>query len=131
METQLLNNSTFTLHVLHLHILPTSQSLFQLYSLAQELLKRNSLLEQDLEESVDDFDVDNILEQLREGGDLVPGGMSSKLICKGGNNLGLLTRRLATLSGDPTARKLLETLLREASRPYIMEALKTLMQSSW
>lgn len=119
LETQLLNNTTLTLHVLHLHTLPTGQSLLQLYSLAQELLKRNSLLEQDLDESVDDFDVDNILEQLREGGDLVPGGMSSKRICKGGNVLGLLTNRLASLSGDPAARNLLQTLLREASRPYM------------
>lgn len=33
--------------------------------------------------------------------------------------LRLLTERLATLSGDPTAKTLLETLLREASRPYM------------
>lgn len=120
LENQLLNNPNFTLHVLHLHTMPTGQCLAQLYSLGQELLKRNGLLDQDIDESLDDFDdVDNIIEQLKEGGDLVPGAMSSKKICKGGNVLRLLTERLATLSGDPTAKTLLETLLREASRPYM------------
>lgn len=120
LENQLLNNPNFTLHVLHIHTMPTAQCLAQLYSLGQELLRRNGLLDQDLDESIDDFDdVDNILEQLKEGGDLVPGAMSSKKICKGGNVLRLLTERLATLSGDPTAKTLLETLLREASRPYM------------
>ncbi|KAL4903666.1 hypothetical protein BDW74DRAFT_155942 [Aspergillus multicolor] len=120
LETHLLNNPNFTLHVLRLHTMPTGQCLAQLYSLGQELLRRNGLLDQDLDESIDDFDdVDNILEQLREGGDLVPGAMSSKKICKGGNVLRLLTERLATFSGDPTTKTLLETLLRESSRPYM------------
>ncbi|KAE8417333.1 Spc98 family-domain-containing protein [Aspergillus pseudocaelatus] len=120
LETQLVNNPSFTLHLLHLHTMPTSQCLTQLYSLGQELLRRNGLLDQDLDESIDDFDdVDNILEQLKEGGDLVPGAMSSKKICKGGNVLRLLTERLATFSGDPTTKTLLEKLLREASRPYM------------
>jgi gamma-tubulin complex component 2 len=120
LENQLLNNPNFTLHVLHLQTMPTSQSLAQLHSLSQELLRRNKLLDQDLDESIVDFDdVDNILEQLKEGGDLVPGSMSSKKICKGGNVLGLLTERLATFSGDPATKTLLQTLLREASRPYM------------
>jgi gamma-tubulin complex component 2 len=120
LENQLLNNPNFTLHVLHLHTMPTSQSLAQLYSFGQELLRRNSLLDQDLDESIVDFDdVDNILEQLKEGGDLIPGAMSSKKVCKGGNVLGLLTERLATFSGDPATKALLQTLLREASRPYM------------
>ncbi|KAJ6125735.1 hypothetical protein N7523_003355 [Penicillium sp. IBT 18751x] len=120
LEGQLLNNPTFTLHQLHLHTMPTSQCLAQLYSLGQELLRRNGLLDQDLDESMDDFgDVDNILEQLKEGGDLVPGAMSSKKICKGGNILRLLTERLATFSGDPTTKTLIQSLLRDASRPYM------------
>ncbi|QSS64218.1 spindle pole body component alp4 [Histoplasma capsulatum] len=45
--------------------------------------------------------------------------MSSKKLCKGGNVLGVLTQRLATFSGDPTTGTLLQTLLREASRPYM------------
>lgn len=120
LEGQLLNNPTFTLHQLHLHTMPTSQCLAQLYSLGQELLRRNGLLDQDLDESIDDFDdVDNILEQLKEGGDLVPGAMTSKRICKGGNVLRLLTERLATFSGDPTTKTLIQALLRDASRPYM------------
>jgi len=120
LEGQLLNNPTFTLHQLHLHTMPTSQCLAQLYSLGQELLRRNGLLDQDLDESMDDFgDVDNILEQLKEGGDLVPGAMASKKICKGGNILRLLTERLATFSGDPTTKTLIQSLLRDASRPYM------------
>ncbi|EDN10661.1 conserved hypothetical protein [Histoplasma mississippiense (nom. inval.)] len=74
LENQLLNNRNFTLHVLHLHVMPTSQT---------------------------------------------PGSMSSKKLCKGGNVLGVLTQRLATFSGDPTTGTLLQTLLREASRPYM------------
>ncbi|KAJ5175958.1 Spindle pole body component alp4 [Penicillium canariense] len=119
LEGQLLNNPTFTLHQLHLHTMPTSQCLAQLYSLGQELLKRNGLLDsEDLDETIEDFDdVDNILEQLKEGGDLVPG--SSKKFCKGGNVLRLLTERLATFSGDPSTKILIQTLLRDASRPYM------------
>ncbi|KAJ5172803.1 hypothetical protein N7492_005396 [Penicillium capsulatum] len=120
LEGQLLNNPTFTLHQLHLHTIPTSQCLAQLYSLGQELLHRNGLLDDDLDESIVDYDdVDNILEQLKEGGDLVPGAMASKKICKGGNVLRLLTERLATFSGDPTTKSLVQTLLRDASRPYM------------
>jgi gamma-tubulin complex component 2 len=120
LESQLLNNPTFTLHLLHLHTMPTAQCLTQLYSMGQELLRRNGLLDQDLDESIDDFDdVDNILEQLKEGGDLVPGAMARKKMCKGGNILRLLTERLATFSGDPTTKTLLQTLLRDASRPYM------------
>ena len=119
LEHQVLTNPSFTLHKLHLHMLPTSHIMSQLYFLAQELLKKDSLLEDDLEESMDGFDdVDNILEQLREGGDLAPGGMVKK-ICKGGNVLRLLTERLGHMSGDPAARSLLQTLLRDASKPYM------------
>ncbi|KAJ5124010.1 uncharacterized protein N7515_007835 [Penicillium bovifimosum] len=121
LEAQLLNNPTFTLHLLHLHTMPTSQCLAQLYSMGQELLLKNGLLDEELEESIDDFDedVDNILEQLKEGGDLVPGALSRKKMCKGGNILGLLTGRLASFSGDPTTKTLLQSLLRDASRPYM------------
>lgn len=121
LESKLLNNPNFTLHMLHLHTMPTSECLAQLYSLGQELLRRNNLLDQDIDESIVDFDdVDNILEQLKEGGDLVPGAMSSKRVCRGGNVLRLVTKRLTAYSGYPTAKALLQTLLREASRPYMV-----------
>ena len=118
LENKIMNDDSYTLHQMHLHVIPTSQSLSHLYALAQELLKKNSLLEEDLDESIDDFDADAILDRLREGGDLLPGSMTKKR-CIGGNVLALLTQRLATYSGDPAARSLLEMLLRESSRPYV------------
>ncbi len=119
LEMKVISDHSFTLHQMHLHVIPTAQSLAHLYALAQELLKKNSLLEEDLDDSLDDFDdADNILERLREGGDLLPGSMTKKR-CIGGNVLALLTQRLDTYSGDPAAKSLLEMLLREASRPYV------------
>ena len=119
LEHQYLSNENFTLHLLHMYTVPTSQKMFQLYTLAQELLKKNSLLDVGLDDSADEFDDDDILEQLREGGELAPGGMSKKLF-KGGNVLRLLTERLSFMSGDPTTRTLLQDLLRDASRPYMV-----------
>ena len=115
MENQLLTNDAFTLHVLHLHMLPISNTLFQLYTLAQEILRKNKLLEEDVA-SEDDSDIDNLIEQLKDGGDLL-GGKSK--IQKGGNVLRMLTDRLSHMSGDPAAAKILEGLLRDASRPYM------------
>ncbi|KAK3318371.1 Spc98 family-domain-containing protein [Apodospora peruviana] len=120
LETQFLANDSFTLHVLNIHILPTSHIMSQIYALAHDLLKRNALLDDETDESSDSADdFDHILEQLREGGDLVPGNMTGKKICKGGVVLGLITKRLASMSGDPAARTLLTSLLRDASRPYM------------
>ena len=117
LEHQLLTNDDFTLHVLSLHMKSTGHMMFQLYSLAQEILKKNSMLEEDLDDSDDMEDVENIIEQLREGGD--GGGIAGRKVCKGGSVLGLITARLASMSGDPSAKALLTTLLREASRPYM------------
>ncbi|EXJ90598.1 hypothetical protein A1O1_03701 [Capronia coronata CBS 617.96] len=119
LEMKVLNDPTFTLHQMHIAVIPTMQCLAQLYSLAQELLKKNSLLDEDIDDSIDDFDPDNIIERLKEGGDLLPGSLSHKK-CIGGNVLGLLTHRLSTFSGDPAARRILEMLLRESSRPYMV-----------
>ena len=118
LEMKVINDSSFTLHQMHLSIIPTAQSLAQLYALAQEILMKNSLLEEYVEESIDDFDADKIIERLQEDGELQPGGMRKRK-CIGGKVLTLLTERLATFSGDPAARTLLEMLLREASRPYL------------
>jgi gamma-tubulin complex component 2 len=121
LETQFLTNATFTLHVLNIHTLSTQQMMFQLHTLAHELLKRNGLLDDESDESTDnEDDDDNILEQLREGGGLMPGGMAGKKIYKGGVVLGLITKRLESMSGDPAARALLTSLLRDASRPYVV-----------
>ncbi|KAF1989155.1 gamma-tubulin complex protein 2 [Aulographum hederae CBS 113979] len=118
LEHQMLTVETFTLHVLNLHTKPTSHMLFQLYTLGLELLKANSILDDDAEDSLDDTDnIENILESLRDGG--AQNGIPGKRTCKGGSVLGLVTKRLASMSGDPAARSLLETLLRESSRPYM------------
>jgi gamma-tubulin complex component 2 len=118
LEHQMLTNPSFTLHVLNLHTKQTSHMLFQLYSTGIELLKANGVLEDDdSDDSADDTDnLEGILESLREGGNVQ---LNAKKICKGGNVLGLITRRLSSMSGDPAARTLLTTLLREASRPYM------------
>ncbi|PHH90926.1 hypothetical protein CDD83_2225 [Cordyceps sp. RAO-2017] len=123
LETQFLTSDTFTIHVLNIHTLSTSQMMLQLYSLAQELLRRNGLLDDDSSEEDDDDsseDYDRVIERLTDGGDLLPGNMTGKKICKGGVVLGILTKRLETMSGDPAARALLTSLLRDASRPYMV-----------
>jgi gamma-tubulin complex component 2 len=117
LEHQMLTNPDFTLHILNLQIKPTIQMLFQLYHLAIELLKANSILDDDADDSLDESDdVENILESLKEGGQTV---LHGKKVCKGGSVLGLITKRLGSMAGDPAARTLLTTLLREASRPYM------------
>lgn len=115
LEHQMLTNDTFTLHQLSLHTKPTAHMMQQLYGVAHEVLKENSMLdhEDDIDQT-DDFE--NILESLREGKDAA---LSGKKVCKGGSVLRLLTRRLGAMAGDPTARQLLTMLLREASRPYM------------
>ena len=130
LEQQWINQSSFTLQKLHLHTMPLSEVMFQLFSLAQEILRKNVLLDEDLSDSDDGLDdFDNILEQLHEDGNLAPGAMTKKL-CKGGNTLRLLTERLSKFAGDPTARSLLEELLRDASRPYMQMLNEWLHQGS-
>jgi gamma-tubulin complex component 2 len=117
LENQMLTNPNFTLHMLNLQIKPTSHMLVQLYNLAVELLRANSILDDDADDSTDSSDdVENILESLKEGGQ---NGLHSKKVCKGGSVLSLITKRLASMAGDPDARALLVSLLREASRPYM------------
>ena len=117
LEHQHLTNTSFTLHILNLHTKQTAHMLSHLYSLAHEILKKNSMLEDDPDESDDLSDVDQIIENLRDGKDA--GDVGARKVCKGGQVLGLIASRLATLAGDPAARTLLTTLLREASRPYL------------
>ncbi|KHN98148.1 Spc97 / Spc98 family protein [Metarhizium album ARSEF 1941] len=122
LETQFLTSESFTVHVLNIHTLPTSQMMHQLYLLAHELLKKNGILDDETEDE-DDDEIENddaMIERLREGGELIPGNMTTKKVCKGGVVLGLVTTRLERMSGDPAARALLTSLLRDASRPYMV-----------
>ncbi|KAK3069109.1 gamma tubulin complex Spc97/GCP2 subunit Alp4 [Teratosphaeriaceae sp. CCFEE 6253] len=120
LEHQALTNEGFTLHQMNLHLKPAGHMMTQLYSLAQEVLKENSLLgEDDTEDDADQPDeLEQILESLREGRDAALPG-SKKKTCEGGAVLRLLTRRLQASAGDPTAAQLLRSLLRESSRPYV------------
>lgn len=68
LETKVLSEEKFTLRQMLLSIMPTAQSLAQLYAMAQELLGKNSLLEEDIDDSADEFDTDSIIEREREGG---------------------------------------------------------------
>lgn len=123
LETQFLTNDAFTVHVLNIHTLSTSEMMSQLYSFAQELLKRNALLDdesEDEDEEEGSEDYDKIIERLNDGGELIPQNMAGKKIRKGGVVLGLITRRLESMAGDPAARALLTSLLRDASRPYMV-----------
>lgn len=120
LEHQILSNPLFTLHLLHLHTLPTIHIMSQLYTLSQEFQRQNVLLNEEPDEYLEGPDeVADIIDQLRDIGKLAPGSMTKK-VCKGGNILRLLTERLSVMSGDPAARTLLETLLRDASRPYMI-----------
>ncbi|KAF2715951.1 hypothetical protein K431DRAFT_308181 [Polychaeton citri CBS 116435] len=114
LEHQSLTNDNFTLHQMNLHTRPTAHMMLQLYTVAHEILRENSMLDSpdlDLDKSEDELE--NILESLREGRD---GG---RKVCKGGAVMALLSNRLAAMSGDPAARELLTLLLREASKPYM------------
>lgn len=117
LEHQMLTNPSFTLHQLNLHTKPTAHMMLQLYTIAHAILKENSMLDNpdDSLEASDEFE--NILESLREGRDTALPG--AKKICKGGSVLRLITQRLSTMSGDPAARQLLTTLLKEASKSYM------------
>lgn len=117
LEHQFLTNAAFTLHTLHLHTIQTAHMLSQVYSLAHEILKKNSLLEDDdLDDSGDDSE-DDILKALKDAAD--PTNVPGRRVCKGGNVLGLLTQRLTSMAGDPAARSLLNMLLRDSSLPYM------------
>ena len=119
LEHQILTDPSFTLNVLNLRTKTMAHLLSQLYGLCLDLLRSNSFLEEDSEESTDDMDdVENILESLREGRP-ADGAIPGKKGCIGGSVLGLVTQRLASFAGDPSVKNLLQMLLREASRPYM------------
>ena len=73
--------------------------MFQIYSLAHEMLKNNFLQE---DEDLDD--TENILDGLQAGDYLGPGIIPNKKISKGGTVLGIITKRLERMSGDPLLR---------------------------
>lgn len=119
LENQYLNNEAFSLHQMSLYLKKSAHVMSQLYALAQEILTENALVGDPVEESEDEDDEDefeNVLASLKEG----PGASSKgKKSCTGGALLSLLTRRLHAMSGDPQAKELLSSLLKDASKPYV------------
>lgn len=121
LENQYLNNDGFSLHQMSLYMKKSAHVMAQLYALAQEILTENGLLGTIDDDNVDDDDdneddFENVLAALK--GD--PGASSrGKKSCTGGALLALLTRRLQAMSGDPQAKELLSSLLKESSRPYL------------
>jgi len=121
LETQFLTEDSFTLHVLNVHIQPTNAKMYQLFAVAQDLLRRNFLVEEE-EHSSSDEDTDEMndfIKQIQSGDGYDPTKMARKKTCRGGMVLELLTKRRQVMSGDPAAEELLTSLLRDASKPYM------------
>lgn len=114
LEAQFLSDVAFTLHVLNLYTLPTRHLMSQLYSLARTIIMRGSPMDDDVDLDTE-LDIENILEALQDGA-LASGRNTTA--CKGGNVLGLITKRLELYSGNPAARAVLKSLLRNSSAPY-------------
>lgn len=120
LEHQFLSNPSFTLHLLHLHTLPMSHIMSQLYTLSQRIRRKTQILNEEPNDLISNYDeADEIIEQLRDSESSAP-HITAKKVCNGGMLLRLVTERLAVVSGDPAARTLLEALLRDASRPYMV-----------
>lgn len=120
LEHQFLSNSSFRLHRLHFHTLSMNHILSQLYILGQIILKKTKSINEEPIDSIGDYnEIEDILNQLRDGVNSAAGSRTKK-VCNGGAVLRLVTERLAVMSGDPDAKNLLETLLRDASRPYMV-----------
>jgi gamma-tubulin complex component 2 len=120
LENQYLTNDGFSLHQMSLYLKKSAHIMSQLYALAQEVLTENVLIgdpvEEENEEDDDEDDFENVLASLKEG----PGASSKgKKSCIGGALLSLLTKRLQAMSGDPQAKELLSSLLKDASKPYV------------
>jgi gamma-tubulin complex component 2 len=120
LENQYLTNDGFSLHQMSLYLKKSAHVMSQLYSLAQEVLTENGLIgdpvdvEEEEEDEEDEFE--NVLASLKEGAGTSTKGKKS---CIGGALLALLTRRLQAMSGDPQAKELLSSLLKDASKPYV------------
>ena len=120
LEHQFLSNPSFTLHQLQLHTLSMNQIMSHLYTLAQKILRQTEILNEAPDDLLNEYDdAEDIIDKLRDGADSAP-DVTIEKVCDGGMLLRLITERLTVVSGDPAAKALLETLLRDASRPYMV-----------
>lgn len=110
LEMRFLTTELFTLNVFHLYTLPTGHIMEQMFSLCQKIVQSLTLGD-DASDGPDD--IEDVLEALREG-------TPTSSVCKGGNLLRLITKRLEAKSGDPPTKSLLTLLLKDASRPYMV-----------
>lgn len=123
-ENEVYYNKNFSLQIMQLQLNPTAHILKQLYDLSQVILKENAKKSEDAVQSYNN-DFEKMLESLKisEGANFNELGLTSRAkstVCKGGTILHILAERLIAFSGDPATHALLETLLRDASKPYLI-----------
>ncbi|TXT13790.1 hypothetical protein VHUM_01157 [Vanrija humicola] len=128
LESLFLSSPTFTLQTLYFHLHPTlhTMSLLSSLCLALEADETAAGDASDLSDD-DDDELDGKAEELGLGGAGLKGlmkniraqkGLSASGPVVGGEVLGIITEREATMSGDPTATTLHSQLLTHASQPY-------------
>ncbi|WVO22102.1 uncharacterized protein IAS62_003427 [Cryptococcus decagattii] len=127
LESLFLSSPTFTLQTLYLHLHPTLHTMSLLASLCHALEADQA--EQGIDDLSDDDDgLGGMAEELGLGGAGLKGLMKNLKAREGligdggdvlgGEVLGIICEREATMSGDPTASTLHSSLLLHASQPY-------------
>ncbi|BEI84976.1 hypothetical protein CcaverHIS002_0503770 [Cutaneotrichosporon cavernicola] len=127
LESLFNSSSTFTLQTLYFHLHPTLHTMSLLSSLCLALETEDDPAES---ESDDDDDFGGMADELGLGGEGLKGLMKNLKAQEaggliggggpvlGGEVLGIICEREATMSGDPTATTLHSQLLLHASQPY-------------
>ncbi|WWC61778.1 uncharacterized protein I303_104363 [Kwoniella dejecticola CBS 10117] len=127
LESLFLSSPTFTLQTLYFHLHPTLHTMSLLAGLCLALETDEAI--QDASDASDDDDgLGGMAEELGLGGAGLKGLMKNLNAQEGliggggpvlgGEVLGIICEREATMSGDPTASTLHSTLLLHASQPY-------------
>lgn len=124
LEHELYYNDSFFLQTMQLQLQPIGHILKQIYDLCQAIIQENTRRSEEAVQLYNN-DFEKVIESLKvsEGSNFNKLGLTTReksMICKGGAILRILAERLIALSGDPTTRDLLETLLRDASKPYLV-----------
>ncbi|VVT57855.1 uncharacterized protein SAPINGB_P005903 [Magnusiomyces paraingens] len=126
LENELYYNQSFSLQTMQLQLAPLAHILKQIYDLCQVILQENTRRSEEAAAQLySSSDIEKVIESLKvnEGTNFSKLGLTSReksMVCKGGAILRILAERLIALSGDPPTKSLLETLLRDASKPYLV-----------
>ncbi|KAK4689082.1 gamma-tubulin complex component 2, partial [Tremellales sp. Uapishka_1] len=132
LESLFLLSPTFTLQTLYFHLHPTLHTMSLLSSLCLSL-ETDDIAADGSEGSDDEDGLGGMLEELGLGGAGLKGlmkglnateGVGGGGLVIGGEVLGIICEREATMSGDPTAATLHSALLLHASQPYSRMLLK-------